>query len=224
MEEAVDAFLQLDEGAGGGELDDLARQAHAHGILLGDLVPGIVLDLLEAEGDLAGLEVVVEDHALDGIADVEHLLGLANLAHPGELGDVGEALDPFLDLDEGAVVGELGDLAVDDVADMVALLEGGPGIGSEVLEGKVDPPLLGLHPDDLELDLLALLDEILGPRDVAPAHVVDMQEAVEAAEVDEGAEGGEALDLALDRVADLGASGRNPRGASRCPLPSICGG
>ena len=73
-----------------------------------------------------------------------------------------------------------------------------------MLEGEIDAPLLGLHPDDLELDFLALLDEVLGSRNVAPAHVVDVKEAVEAAEVDEGAEGGEALDFALDGIADLG--------------------
>ena len=105
-----------------------------------NLVPGIILDLLESERDLAGLEVVVEDHALDFIGDFKHLVRLADLAHPGELGDVSEALDPLLDLDEGTVVGELGDRAMHDIADMIALLEGRPGIGGKVLEGEVDAP------------------------------------------------------------------------------------
>ena len=131
VEEAVYAFLQLDEGAGVGELDDLLGEPHAHGVFLGYLVPGIFLNLLEAEGNLAGLEVVGQDHALDGVADLEHLLGLDALAYPGELGDVRKAFDAFLELDEGAVVRQLGDLAVDDVVDMVAFLEGNPGILGE---------------------------------------------------------------------------------------------
>ncbi len=67
MEESVDPFLQLDERSRGRELDDLASQAHADRILHGHLVPWIILNLLETERDLAGLQVVVEDHALDGI-------------------------------------------------------------------------------------------------------------------------------------------------------------
>ena len=74
---------------------------------------------------------------------------------------------------------------------------------SERLQGEVDLLRLGVDVDQPELDDLTLLDEVLGLGDVAPAHVVDVQQAVEATQVDEGAEAGEALDLALDDVTDL---------------------
>ena len=64
--------------------------------------------------------------------------------------------------------------------------------------------LLGLHADDLELDLLALFDEVLGASDVAQLMSLIWRRPAKPPQVDEGAEGGEALDLALDGVSNLG--------------------
>ena len=49
MNEAVNVLFDLDEGAKLGEVANLAVDARADGILLGQLVPGVALDLLEAK-------------------------------------------------------------------------------------------------------------------------------------------------------------------------------
>jgi hypothetical protein len=53
---------------------------------------------------------------------------------PRKIPIYGETLYTFLDLDEGSVVGQFCDLAVHDVADMVAFLEGNPRILRKMLE------------------------------------------------------------------------------------------
>jgi hypothetical protein len=65
--------------------------------------------------------------------------------------------------------------------------------------------------DDLHLDGLADRQDLGGVVDAAPGHVGDVQQAVDTAEIDEGAVFGDVLDHAVDDVAlgqladDLGA-------------------
>ena len=56
---------------------------------------------------------------------------------------------------------------------------------------------------DHDLDLVVDLDHVAGVVDAAPGHVGDVQQAVDAAQVDERAEVGDVLDLALAELADL---------------------
>ena len=63
------------------------------------------------------------------VAQLEELLGVDHLARPGQVGDVDQALDALLQLDEGAEVGQRGDLAGDLVAGLVLLGDVGPGVG-----------------------------------------------------------------------------------------------
>ena len=51
--------------------------------------------------------------------------------------------------------------------------------------------------DDEDLELLVDVDDLVGVADAAPAHVGDVQQAVDAAQIDEGAELGDVLDHAL---------------------------
>ena len=62
---------------------------------------------------------------------------------------------------------------------------------------------LRIHLDDLQADGFALLDIVLGTRNVPPAHVIDMEQAVEASQIDKRAKGGEALHHTFDFIADL---------------------
>src|SRR5205085_6093918 len=56
--------------------------------------------------------------------------------------------------------------------------------------------------DDLDADLLSELDDFLGIGDAAAAHLRNVEEPVDAAEVDEGAEGGDGLDSTFELGAD----------------------
>src|SRR6185436_13652906 len=72
------------------------------------------LRLLEAERDPLPVAVDVEHLDLDGLADLEHLGRMVDVA-PGELGDVNQAVHA-VEIDERAEVDDVRDLAVDDVA------------------------------------------------------------------------------------------------------------
>jgi hypothetical protein len=59
------------------------------------------------------------------------------------------------------------------------------------------------HADDHALDLLVQVDHFRRVRDPAPTEVGDVQQAVQAAEIDEDAEVGDVLDDAFAKLADL---------------------
>ena len=201
VHEAVDARLELHEHA---EVGDVADDARDHGpgrVLLEHLLVGVLLELLHAQGDAVLRDVDVEHDRLDLVAEVDDLLGVLDLAGPGHLGHVDEPLDALFELDERAVVLDADHLALDDGAGDVLLLGVDPRVRGDLLEAEADALGLAVELEDLDLDLVADLEQLGRMVDPAPAHVGDVQQAVDAAEIDEGAVVGEVLDLALDDLA-----------------------
>ncbi len=125
------------------------------------------------------------------------------LLGPRHLGDVDQALDAGLQLDEGAVVGDVGDAALEAGGDRELGLDALPGIGLELLHAERDAVGLVVDLDDLDLHLLADVEHLGRMIDAPPGDVGDMQQAVDAAEIDEGAVIGDVLDHPVDDLAFL---------------------
>ena len=129
------------------------------------------------------------------------------------LGDVDQALDAVTEVNERAEGHELGDGALDDGADGVLLDERAPRILGGLLETEGDALAIQIDVENLDLDLLADLDDLGGVVDVVPRELGDVDEAVDAAQIHEGAEvhdgGNGALEThtALELGEDLGALG-----------------
>ena len=138
--------------------------------------------------------LTAEDDGVDLVAGLDHLRGMLHPLGPGHLGDVDQTLDALLELDERAVVGDREDAAANLRADRVALGGVEPRIRRELLEAERDALLVLVELEDLDLDLIADVDEVARMRETAPAHVGDVEQAVEAAHVDERAVVGEVLD------------------------------
>src|SRR5690606_16341869 len=156
------------------------------------------LDLLHAQRDALGLRIDVEDHGLHLLADLENLAGVLEALGPGHLGDVDQTLDALLDLDERAVVGEGDDLAGHAGADRVLLVGAVPGILLDLLEAQADALGGRVALEDHDADLVAHVEHLARVTDAAPAHGRDVEQAVDAAQVDERTVVGEVLDLALE--------------------------
>ena len=122
---------------------------------------------------------------------------MLDLLGPAHLADVDQTLDAGLELHEGAVVGEAHDLALDALADDVDLFGVVPGVFLGLLQAQADALGLGVVLEHLDGDLVADLEHLARVVDAAPGHVRDVQQAVDAAEIDEGAVLGEVLDGAL---------------------------
>ena len=114
-----------------------------------------------------------------------------------------EAFDAGLDLDECAEVGEARDGAGDALAGQEAVGRGGPGFGLKLLEAERDFLGFGIDLEDFELEFLADGEHVFGLGDAGVGDVADVEQAVEAADVDERAVGHEGADGAGDGVALL---------------------
>ena len=117
------------------------------------------------------------------------------------LADVDQALDARLQLDERAILSDVGDAALVLAVDRIALGRRGPRIGLELLHAQADALRLAVDADDLDAQHVADVEHFARVADALVAHVGDMQQAVDAAEVDEGAVVGDVLDRAVDDLA-----------------------
>ena len=136
---AVDVAVQADEQAELGDVLDLALELGAGGILLDERLPRIALGLLEAERDAPLLRIDVEHLHLDLLGGRDDLARMHVLLRPPHLGDVDQALDARLQLDEGAVVGDVGDAALEARRSTGYLaVDALPRIGLELLHAERD--------------------------------------------------------------------------------------
>ena len=115
--------------------------------------------------------------------------------------DMDQTFDARLQLHEGAVVGDVGDAALELEADRVLGAGAVPRIAHQLLHAERDALRLGVEADDLHLDLLADGEGLRRMIDALPGDVGDMQEAIDAAEIDERAVVGDVLDHAVEHLA-----------------------
>ena len=151
------------------------------------------------------LGVERDDLELELLALVDDIARMGD-ALVGELADVDEALEAVADPHERTEVDELRDGPVDDVPDVEVGDRGMPRVRLQAADRQADPATLVVDVDDLGLDLLADVVAGLGVVDLVPGELALVDEAVDAAEVDEHAERRDRADRAGDLLADLQAA------------------
>src|SRR5690606_1632827 len=127
----------------------------------------------------------------DDLARVDVLLG------PGHFRHVDQTLNARLQLHEGAVVGDVGDAAGVLGVDRVLGFDAVPRIRLQLLHAQRDALGVRVDLDDLDLDGVADGQDLRRMRHALPRHVRDVQQAVDAAQVDERAVVGDVLDDAF---------------------------
>ena len=170
-------------------------------MVAGERFPRILQRLLEAERDAALGRIDLEHLHVDFLGGRQDLAGVHVLLGPRHFGDVDEAFDARLQLHERTVVGDVGDGALDLLADRELGADVAPRIALELLHAERDAVGFLVDADDLHLDRLADVEDFGRMVDAAPCHVGDVQQAVDAAEVDERTVVGDVLDDAFDHLA-----------------------
>src|SRR3989454_2901134 len=112
-----------------------------------------------------------------------------------------EAFHARLQLDEGAVIGQADDPALDPGADRVLGGNTHPGIGALLLQAERDAAGLAIVLEDHDLDAVADHVDLRWMADAAPRHIGDVEEPVDPAEVHEGAVIRDVLDGAVHELA-----------------------
>src|SRR2546428_302490 len=163
---------------------------------------GGILRLLEREADPAPTAIGLQHPHPQVLSDLDDVLGVLDVL-PGELRDVEQPLDAVADLEEGTVLLDLGDLALDDRPRRKPLFDVVPGVLAELAQAEGDARGVGVELDDLDPHVLTDLEDVGNVRHAVPGELGDVDQAVGGAQVDESAVGGQAGDFALDLIADL---------------------
>ena len=165
------------------------------------LVAGHALD---AQRQAAALGVDLEDldlHVVAGLDDLARVLDVV----VGQLGDVHEALDAVHDLDERAEGHDLGDLALELVAEVVGVHDPLPRVLLGLLEAERDALAVAVDVEHLDRHGVADREDLGRVVHVAPGELGDVDQAVDAVEVHERAEVDDVGDRALHDLAGLQA-------------------
>ena len=117
--------------------------------------PGIVHHLLEAQRDAALLGVDIQHHHVDFLRRRDDLAGVDVLLGPAHFRDVDQAFDAVLEFNERAVVGDVGDAALELGADRVFRRDAIPRIGHQLLHAQRNTLGFRVDLDDLDFDFLA---------------------------------------------------------------------
>src|SRR3954453_12821107 len=198
MDHAVHIAVESEEQTELGLVLDLAFDRGARRILLDEDLPRVAHGLLETERDTALDRIDFEDLDFDFLRGRDDLARMDVLLGPRHFGDVDQAFDARLQFDERAVVGDVGDAALEPRADRELDLDPVPRIVQQLLHAERDAVGFVVDLDDLHLHGLADGQNLGRVIDPAPGDVGDMQQAVDAAEVDERTIIGDVLDHAVD--------------------------
>src|SRR5260221_1033186 len=201
MHHAVDIALEPEEQAELGLVLDLALDHRSDREFLDEHFPGVTHGLLEAERNPSLDRIDFQDLHFDFLRGRHDLAGVHVLFGPRHFRDVDQALDARLQFDEGAVVGDVGDAAGEAHIERILRFDALPGIVQQLLHAERDAVGLVVDLDDLDLHGLADGQDLGRVIDAAPGDVGDVQEAVDAAEIDERTVIGDVLDHAVDDLA-----------------------
>ncbi len=159
--------------------------------------------LAETEGDLLVVGVDAKHGSLHDVANLDEFGRMIDLAGPGEFGDVDEAFQAFFQFHKSAVRQKIDNFAFHDGAGGILLVDIQPGVRGHLLDTEGNAFLIVIDADDHNVDLFADFQDLGRMIDAAPAHIGEVQETIDAGQVDESAEVGDVLDNAFPDVADL---------------------
>src|SRR5450759_2182506 len=201
MDHAVDVALEPEEQAELGLVLDLAFDRRSDREFFDEHFPGIAHGLLETERNPALDRIDFENMHFDFLRGRNDLAGMHVFLGPRHFRDVDQAFDARLQFDERAVVGDVGDAAGEARVERILRLDALPRIVQQLLHAERDAVGLVVDLDDLDLHGLADGQHFGRVIDPAPGAIGDMQQTVDAAEIDERTVIGDVLDDAVDDLA-----------------------
>ncbi len=145
---------------------------------------GVPFRFGHGEGDAALFEIDAHDLGVDLVAVLDDFAGAVDAFHR-ELADVDEAFDAGGEFNESAEFDDFLDGAGDGGADAELRCDIFPRVADESFEREGDTFFVDIKAGDHDLELVAFLDDGFGIGDALVAHGGDVEQAIDAAEIDE---------------------------------------
>ena len=203
MQQSIDAFFELYERPVVGKVPDCTGHLISNRVFGGHVVPGVVLSLLHPQRDFLLLRVDTQYHHLDLVTDADKFARVADATCPGHLADVHQAFDAVFQFDECPVGQHVDDFAICGAVDRELLFDVLPRTGCFLLQPQSDLFFFIVDVQDHDFDFVVYLDHLRWMADATPAHVRNVEQAVDSTEIHKGSEVGDVLDGAFAKVAHL---------------------
>ena len=187
VDQAVNAFFDLNEYAEVGEVTNFSPVACANCVLLSNVLPWIGFELFDTERHLALVAVESEDNSVHFVTDFEEVVSGTEVLAPAHFTYVNQTFYAVSDLNECSVVCHNDNLTVHFVTNFEVSVELLPRMRSELFETESDAFLLFVEVKDNDVDLLVELNDFFRIGYAAPAQVSDVNKTIYATEVNEDA-------------------------------------
>ena len=187
VDEAIDAILDLHKRAKSGEAFYLAGEYGSDGEVIFNGKPGVGIHLFHTQGDALVFLIQFQHDGIHRVADLEYLAGIGDLLGPAHFRDVYQAFHSGLQFHKSAERFDADYLAGYPHAFRILDLYVFPRMGYQLFESQGDLVCLCVELNYFHFDLVADREHFGGVTYLAPAHIGDMQEAVNASKVDESA-------------------------------------
>jgi len=116
---------------------------------------------------------------------------------------VNQTFDTLFELGKAAIVGKVGDTRLDAGTFWITVLDRDPRIFAQLFQAQRYTVALAIELENLDFDFVANIDDFAWVLDALPRHVGDVQQAIDAAEINERAVIGKVLDDTFDGHAFL---------------------
>ncbi len=205
VDEAVDAIFHFHESAKSGEAFHGTSDDAANGETIFNRKPGVGFHLFHSQGDTAVFLVQFQDDGIHIVANFYDAAGVCDFSGPAHFRDVYQAFHARLHLDESAEGFHTDHFAGHADAFGIFDFDVFPRVGDKLLHTQGDFVCVGIEFDDFHLHLVSDAEHIGGVIHFSPAHIGEVQKAVDAAQVDERAILSYIFNLSIQLIAHFNA-------------------
>ena len=202
MQQTIDSFFKFNEGTVVRQVANSTGHLAAQWVLLKHIVPWVGQSLFHAQRNFLLVLVDSENHHFNFVANGNKFAWMINSASPGHFADVNQTFDTIFQFDERTVGQHVDNFPGDASIDRVLLGDVFPRALGLLLESQSNLFFFVIDIQNHHFDLLIDLNHLSRMVDSSPAHVCDVQQTVDAAEVNKRTEIGDVLDGTQAGIAD----------------------
>ncbi len=163
-----------------------------------ELLPWVRFALLQTQGDTTTLFVDVQNHNFNHITYVDNFRWVDVFVGPVHFRHVYQAFNAFFDFNEAAVVSQVGHATGQFGTFRITLSDSNPWIFAQLFQAQRYTSTLAVELQHFNSDFVAHVDDFAWMLNALPRHIGDVQQTVNATQVNECAVVSEVLNDTFD--------------------------
>jgi len=150
-----------------------------------ELLPRVSFALFQTQGDTTTFFVDIQNHNFHYIANVNNFGRVDVFVGPIHFGNVYQAFNAFFDFNEAAVVGQVGHATSQFGTFRITFSDSYPRIFAQLFQAQGYTGTFAVELQHFNSDFVAHVDDFARMLNAFPGHVSDVQQAVNAAQINE---------------------------------------